>query len=180
MKPQPSQPSPHHPHQTGLRMAHALCALDAPTAAWLDWAGEAALGYVESAARYDPGRGATLSTYAFARMRGRTLDAIRAEARYLRACEGAMYVADPGGGASLSERLDAQRAVDRVTPELASCERVVLDAVYAEDRSLREVAARGRWSEDQLHRAHKRLLARLRAAMAVTAEPVPAVSAQGL
>ncbi len=150
----------------GLRMASAVGARQNRAAAQrLDLASEATLGLLESQRRFDARRGTRLTTFAYARMRGRALDAVRAEARYLRAREHTFAVPEAAEGPSISERLDAWRTVERVSDELPSCERIVLRAVYGQDRPLREVAQQGRWSEDQLQRAHQRLLQRLRAAV---------------
>ncbi len=131
-------------------------------------AAEALLGLCESQRRHEDGRG-PLTTFAFARMQGRALDALRRETRLhkarqaLRECKSEADVAV----GSISTRLDIGRAIESVAPHLSSAERIVLQGVYAGDRSMRELAAGGdRWSEDQLHRAHQRLLARLRAKLA--------------
>ncbi len=153
----------------GVRMASAVGVRQNFAAARrLDLASEATLGLLESQRRFDADRGAQLTTYAYARMRGRALDAVRAEARYLRAREASHGTEFEATGPTLSERLDARRAVDRVSQDLPTCERAVLKAVYAQDRPLREVAEQGRWSEDQLQRAHQRLLQRLRSAVGLT------------
>lgn len=132
----------------------------------LDLAQEAALGLVESHQRFDPTHGTRLTTFAFARMRGRAQDAVRAEARYLHAREKLKNAPETKAGLTNSQRLDLWRTVDRVAPELPTVERAVLDGVYRQDLAVRDVAEQGRWSEDQLQRAHKRLLARLRGAVA--------------
>lgn len=155
-----------------LQMASAVgVRQNRSAAARLDLASEATLGLVESQRRFDALRGTRLTTFAYARMRGRALDALRGEARYLRACERAGDLPEGIQGPTISERLDAWRTVDRVAHELPSCERVVLHAVYGLDRPLRDVAQQGRWSEDQLHRAHQRLLQRLRAAVGLIPGP---------
>lgn len=131
-------------------------------------AAEALLGLCESQRRHDDVRG-PLTTFAFARMQGRALDALRREARLRRAREALRDCESEAHQAvgSISTRLDVGRAVEAVKPHLSSAERVVLEGVYAGDRSMRELASGGdRWSEDQLHRAHQRLLARLRAKLA--------------
>ncbi len=136
----------------------------------LDLASEATLGLLESQRRFDAQRGTRLTTFAYARMRGRALDAVRAEARYLRARERATEQPEDPMGPSVSERLDAWRTVERVASDLPSCEKIVLQAVYGQDRALREVAEQGRWSVDQLQRAHQRLLHRLRVAAGLVGE----------
>lgn len=149
-----------------LRMAAAIGTRQNYAASQrLDLASEATLGLVESQRRFSNHHGASLTTFAYARMRGRALDAVRAEARYLRAREDmeAQPLADVGP--TISQRLDAWRTVERVAQELQSCEKIVLQEMYGRDQPLREVAAQGRWSEDQLQRAHQRLLQRLRAAV---------------
>jgi RNA polymerase sigma factor (sigma-70 family) len=125
---------------------------------------EALLGLCESQRRHDADRG-PLTTFAYARMQGRALDALRREARLHRAREALREWEDVAPvGPTISTRLDVGRAVDAVQADLSSAERVVLQGVYAGDRSMRELASSDeRWSEDQLHRAHQRLLGRLRA-----------------
>ena len=155
----------------GVRMAVAVGVRQNRAAAQrLDLASEATLGLLESQRRFDARRGTRLTTFAYARMRGRALDAVRAEARYLRACASVHEMSQLQAGPTISERLDAWRTVERVADELPSCERLVLQAVDGQDRALREVAQNARWSEDQLHRAHQRLLQRLRAAVGIVAD----------
>jgi RNA polymerase sigma factor (sigma-70 family) len=131
---------------------------------------EALLGLCESQRRHDAERG-SLTTYAFARMHGRALDALRRESRLHRAREALRAWEEVAPvGPTISTRLDVGRAVDAVQADLSSAERVVLQGVYAGDRSMRELASsEERWSEDQLHRAHQRLLARLRAKLSPAA-----------
>ena len=172
-----SHPAPPIPHfelvrpqgdLAGWRMAQWVGVQQNRAAATrLDLASEATLGLLESSRRFDVANGTRLTTYAYARMRGRAIDAVRNEARYLRARERLTEVPQGEGGPTVSERLDAWRTIARVADELPSNERVVLDSVYAQDKPLREVAQQGRWSEDQLQRAHQKLLQRLRAAIGV-------------
>lgn len=152
------------------RMAVAIGGATARTfAPQGDLAGAAALALLESSHRYDPGRGLCWSTYAFARMRGGALDAVRREAR-LHRTRNALLAESQGeavAAPSISARIDVRRAIDAVAADLPSIERVVLREVYGCDGSVAETARRSsRWSEDQLNRAHKGLLARLRAQMA--------------
>lgn len=148
----------------GLRVAWSIAGRH--RCAWADGpelGAEALLGLVESGQRFDGARG-QLTTFAFARMQGRALDALRREGRLHRARVALKRaVAEVAQVApSITARLDVGRAVIVVTPDLSSAERLVLREVYTCDRSMRELAGDGRWSEDQLHRAHRRLLARLR------------------
>ena len=175
-----SVPASQIPHLdvSGWRMAQVVgVRQNRAAASRLDLASEATLGLLECRRRFDTQRGTRLTTFAYARMRGRALDAVRGEARYLRACEGTALAPDAASGPSISERLDAWRTVARVADELPSSERVVLSAFYAQDRPLREVAREGRWSEDQLARAHQRLLQRLRAAIGVAPSSTATVPA---
>ena len=130
----------------------------------LDLASEASLALLESGQRFDPTRGASLTTFAYARIQGRAQDAIRAEAKYLRAREERQRHTPVAAGLTVSERLDVWRTVDRVVADLPTVERAVLDSLYRQDQPLRELAERGAWSEDQLQRAHQKLLHRLRSA----------------
>ncbi len=159
---------------TGLQLAAFVGVRQNRAAAGrLDLASEATLGLLESQRRFDPLRGTRLTTYAYARMRGRALDAVRAEARYLRVRADVGVVPEQAPGPTISQRLDAWRTVARVADELPSCERLVLDAIYRQDKPLREVAQQGRWSEDQLQRAHHRLLQRMRAAVGLQGTSAP-------
>jgi RNA polymerase sigma factor (sigma-70 family) len=167
---QTATPIPHL-ELTGWRMAQCIGVQQNRAAATrLDLASEATLGLLESSRRFDVAHGTRLTTYAYARMRGRAMDAVRGEARYLRACERATELPETHSGPTVSERLDAWRAIERVADELPSNERIVLDAFYRQDKPLREVAQQGRWSEDQLQRAHQKLLQRLRAAVGVQSD----------
>lgn len=130
----------------------------------LDLASEATVALLECGQRFDPSRGTRLTTYAFARIRGRARDAMRAEARFVRARDEGLLAPTSGPDLSLSERLDVWRTVERVAQELPTVERTVLDGLYRRDQPLREVADGTRWSEDQLQRAHQKLLERLRSA----------------
>ena len=156
--------------QPCLNMAqHAAVCHSRAAAERLDLAQEAVLGLVECRQRYDADRGTQLSTFAWSRMRGRAWDAVRREARYLRVC--AEWARQPDvaySGATISTTIDVARMVDRVSPDLRSNERAILESVYGGDQSLRDLAAQGRWSEDQLQRAHARLLSRLRQAAGVS------------
>lgn len=164
------QPDPAEIARRTARMAMAIGGATARTfASHGDLAGAAALALFESSHRYDPNRGATWSTYAFARMRGGALDAVRREARLHRTRNALREATSSPAAAptSISARIDVRRAIDAIAAELPSIERVVLGEVYGRDGTVAEVARNSpRWSEDQLNRAHKGLLARLRAQMA--------------
>lgn len=142
-----------------IAVRHRHCVMEGP-----ELAAEALLGLCESQRRHDRDRG-TLTTFAYARMQGRALDAMRRETRLHRARQALRAWEDvTPQGPTISTKVDVGRAVDAVQSDLSSAERLVLQGVYAGDRSMRELAAaEERWSEDQLHRAHQRLLARLRA-----------------
>lgn len=135
-------------------------------AASADLTGEAMLAAIECARRFDAARGSAPNTYAFARMQGRTLDALRREARHHRTCLAvhAEQTAAPGEGqrVAVTARIDVGRAVEAVQEELRSSEKLVLRGIYRDDATMRELAQRGPYSESQLHRAHASLLQRLR------------------
>ncbi|MSP90845.1 MAG: sigma-70 family RNA polymerase sigma factor [Myxococcales bacterium] len=140
-----------------------------------DATGEAALALCECRERYDESRGTTFESYAFARMRGRALDAVRTQARELarrtRYREAAAHTPiDPG--LSPSTRLDLQRGIERELPSLHTAEHLVLREVYGRGATLAETARSGRFSSDQLARAHDRLIERLRRRMGVEPEGV--------
>ena len=134
---------------------------------------EAALALCECRERYDEERGTSFEAYAFARMRGRALDAVRTQARELqrRARYGDAMLAVPDDpGVSPSTRLDLQRTIERELPSLHTAEHLVLSAVYGRGATLAETARASRFSSDQLERAHERLVARLRKRMGVGVE----------
>ena len=102
-------------------------------------------------------------------MQGRTLDALRREARHHRTCLAvhAEERAAPSVGQreAVTARIDVGRAVAAVAQDLRSSEKVVLSGIYRDDATMRELAQRGPYSESQLHRAHASLLQRLRGQM---------------
>ena len=159
--------------QLAQRFAESLGATHAPTyAARPDLTAEALLALCECKQRYDAERGSTLSTYAFARMRGRALDSLRREARLHRLRvslrrEVATVAADPP---SITAQLDVRRAVEATAEDMATVERRILREVYVDGSTLAELArTESRWSSDQLHRAHQILLGRLRAKLSAHA-----------
>jgi hypothetical protein len=127
----------------------------------------ALLGYAEAGARHDPARGPLL-TFAYPRMRGRALDLRRSEARLWRLRQvPADLIAQPQSSTGISARVDLRRAVQAVQPQLSSAEAIVLQHVYANQGTLRSAAVQHHRSEDQLQRAHDKLLHRLRKQLAL-------------
>lgn len=127
----------------------------------------ALLGFVEAARRHDPERGA-LTTFAFARMRGRAIELRRSAQRLQRLRHSPDLDRATASGAATalaSAELDVRRAVAKVEAKLSSAELVVLDGVYAQGRTLRATAGEAGYSEHQLQRAHDKLVSRLRRAI---------------
>jgi RNA polymerase sigma factor (sigma-70 family) len=141
-----------------------------------DSTGEALLALVECASRFDASRGPALMTYAFGRVRGRALDAVRREARHCRTRRDfhlhGLVLASTAPQMTISTRLDLGRAIAAVLPDMGSAERLVLDGHYGADLSLNQLAAQGTASADQLQRAHRTLIQRLRGQLAVLPEPI--------
>ncbi|MFZ4577693.1 MAG: sigma-70 family RNA polymerase sigma factor [Myxococcota bacterium] len=141
-----------------------------------DSTGEALLALVECANRFDASRGPALMTYAFGRVRGRALDAVRREVRQWRTRRDfhmhGLVLASAVPQVTISTRLDLGRAIAAVLPELGSAERLVLNGHYGADLSLNQLATQGAASTDQLQRAHRSLIQRLRRKLSVLPEPI--------
>jgi len=138
-----------------------------------DMIAEAMTGLVEAASRYRPIGDGRLTTYAYARMRGRVLDALRREARHARwrGPTARSRQIRPATGADPVAKVDTNRirarmALDEVMAAAKNPpntqEQLVLDAIYSEGQSLSAVAKRTGWSYAATRRRHERALNKLR------------------
>lgn len=119
---------------------------------------------LESAQRYDPDRGAKLSTYAYRRMRGEALRSAQKEwrARAVRA-SGSSENVTASAGEQVCTRVEATMFLQRTLPELDQQHRTVLQQHYFEGRSIAAIARSQRWTHNLATRRHASLLRRLRA-----------------
>lgn len=139
-----------------------------------DLRGAADLAWSECVHRWQSDR-ASLSTYAWPRMGGRVLDLQRTQRRHLRGTQlyaQEMLISGDTFAPSWTEPLSLRQAIERSRQEMTPAEKSILQRVYQQGGTLVEAAADCGASTDAVHRAHRRLLARLRAAAGVP-EPTP-------
>ena len=139
-----------------------------------DLRGAADLGWSECVQRWQSDR-ASLSTYAWPRMGGRVRDLQRNQRRHLQLT--ALYADElrtvaTSTAPSWTEPLSLRQAIAHCREQMTPAERSILQRVYHQDGTLVEAAADCGESNDAIHRAHRRLLSRLRAAAGVP-EPKP-------
>ncbi len=139
-----------------------------------DLRGAADLGWCECVQRWQSDR-ASLGTFAWPRMNGRVRDLQRAERHQRRVNKHyaeELQTAPHSSSPSWTEPLSLRQAIEHSRQEMTPAEQAVLHRVYRQGGTLIEAAKDCSVSEDAVHRAHRRLLARLRAAAGV-AEPAP-------
>jgi RNA polymerase sigma factor (sigma-70 family) len=151
----------------GLRQARAIARRRAGYGARAeDLQAEAALALVECSWRFRTECGGGVTSYAWPRMVGKALDALRREGRAERVARA--LAAEPGTSitppAAVSTRVDLERALDRA--DLQPTEEMVLREVYWEGRSLADVAMRSGRDPQQLGRRHRAAVERLRRILA--------------
>lgn len=126
-----------------------------------DAASAALVAWAERRGNWDPDRG-KLSTYVWASMSGKAKDEQRSYCRFARRSLAPNCATTQAQSGPIAIR----QALDHVQTSMDSGELVVLQEVYFGDGSLREAAVGCGRSEDAMHRAHQRLLTRLREQLA--------------
>ena len=149
----------------GRRLAAAIGrSLAANTGYSDDVIAEAELGLVESLERFRGGKGATLTTFAYPRMRGRALRAVRRErrARAL-AIQHHELAKPPNNTAPIRQHAAVQQLLRNVAGHLDRHQQSILNKHYCEGMSFAAIARRHRWSHSSTVRRHQQLIAQLRA-----------------
>jgi len=133
-----------------------------------DLVAEAMLACVETARRYEPGRGAALHTWVWPRMNGQILDVVRRTRR--RRERFPLLDANSEDNSSLRrpeptdglEPLDARMVLSRAAAELHTTDKLLLQGYYVEGRCITEIARKHTRSRSMLSRRHSALIERLR------------------
>lgn len=165
-------------YNVGLVMAAVRRAVGDPHQQRLSDPGDlrsaANLGWSECVQRWQSDR-ASLASYAWPRMGGRVLDAQRRERRQMNLIThyaDEMQTVGNSCSPAWTEPLSLRQAIDQTEHEMTPAERAILQRVYRQGGTLVEAAIDCGVSTDSVHRAHQRLLTRLRAAAGVP-EPKP-------
>lgn len=157
--------------------------LDA-TADFEDLVGHGMVGLMQAARRYDGSRGVTFATFAYHRIRGAMLDAVRALGRFTRREVAAYRAGAPAvdvdaptpsvdalvDGAPRADELsverDRRRSLRAAVAKLPHQERHFIEKVYFEDKRLRVAGAELGLSKSWASRLHDRALVALRKQLA--------------
>lgn len=178
----PLTPKQLTPHRTTPRAQPAMRSLDVEQAFGIaraiaarfgrnqqdaeDLAGEAIVGCLEAMQRFDAGMGTRPTTWAWHRMMGKTIDAVRREACHSIAPSVGLDVSELVSGSHptgpLSAGVDVRAIVDRARGTLDTNDMVVINAIYKDGCTIAEVARRKRWTPSATRRRHVRALERLR------------------
>ncbi|MBM4343105.1 MAG: hypothetical protein FJ100_06975 [Deltaproteobacteria bacterium] len=148
-----------------LKLATAL-ARRVPAHVRDDARSEALLTWTTMRDRHDGARG-SLSTFAFPRMRGSTLDLARRHNQPVHRHARPVVSADLVASGTLTAQVALRQALLRLDPVLESTERSVLDLVYRQGMNLAEAGQACGRTADAMERANRRLIDRLRAWMQV-------------
>lgn len=133
-----------------------------------DLVAEAELGFVESLARFRAEDGVLLTTFAYPRMRGRALRALKRERRsHWLPNEPLAPAQRPSSTGPIRHNAEAKQLLRGVVDHLDRQERSVLNNYYYEGMTFAAIAERLGCSHSSAVRRHQKVIARLRAHAAV-------------